>query len=87
MSWEAFRVEAGVRLGVRQDTALAYRQFFTITVRDELDDFSGCYGPVLPLLEVEDWERAMTNLCKAGEELLDVEIELLVADEVSGSCD
>lgn len=88
MSWEAFRVEAGIRMGVRQDTGLAYRQFYTITVRDGLNDLSGCYGPVLPLLEAEDWERAMTDLRKAGEGLLDVEIELLAADtEVRSSCD
>lgn len=88
MSWEAFRMEAGIRMGVRQDAGLAYRQFYTITVREGLNDLSGCYGPVLPLLEAEDWNRAMTDLCKAGDELLGVEVELLVVDEeVSSSCD
>lgn len=77
--WEDFRKTAYAHMGLRRDDTLAYRQYHTISgTYDKVNDFSGCYGLVRPLLRVEDWEKAVANLCKAGEKFLDVEIELLV---------
>lgn len=71
---------AYVHMGLGPVDTLAYRQFHTISGgRDRINDHSGCYGPVRPLLSAEDWEKAAVDLRKAGEESLDVEIEILDA--------
>lgn len=62
---------------LQEGDVLGYRQFNTTDKRNKAEfDFSGCYGPVCPLLGAEDWGKAVADLCKSGERGLDVEIEV-----------
>jgi hypothetical protein len=65
---------------IGRDSPLAYRRFYNIAARDEIDDISERDGSVHLLTGPEAWEKAIINLREAGGGIFDVGIEILHAD-------
>jgi hypothetical protein len=79
VEWEDFEEKAFAHIGAGRDNQsfLGYRQFHGVYTYDQLEDFTSHYGPLRPLAGAEDWEKAIIDLRKAGQEGFDVEMEIV----------